>query len=105
MGERQSSSAATTIEGDAPRFFVGGAANPFGDPFDFRPIRLAKKAAAGAQFIQTQLIFDVALPRIYEAGGRHGSAREGSHHGRGWPHQMPGAAKYMRDKVPGMDVA
>jgi methylenetetrahydrofolate reductase (NADPH) len=37
-----------------PRFFIGAAANPFGDPFEFRVVRLAKKVAAGAQFIQTQ---------------------------------------------------
>ncbi|MEW6524378.1 MAG: methylenetetrahydrofolate reductase [Bacillota bacterium] len=43
-----------------PRMFIGAAANPFGDPFEFRVIRLAKKIAAGADFIQTQAIFDMA---------------------------------------------
>jgi methylenetetrahydrofolate reductase (NADPH) len=42
-----------------PRIFIGGAENPFGDPFEFRVIRLAKKAAAGADFIQTQCIYDM----------------------------------------------
>ena len=42
-----------------PKIFIGGAANPFGDPFEFRVIRLAKKAAAGADFIQTQCIYDM----------------------------------------------
>ncbi len=45
-----------------PRMYIGAAANPFGDPFEFRVIRLAKKIAAGADFIQTQAIFD--LPRF-----------------------------------------
>ncbi len=43
----------------APRMFIGAAENPFADPFDYRVIRLAKKVAAGAQFIQTQCVFDL----------------------------------------------
>jgi methylenetetrahydrofolate reductase (NADPH) len=43
-----------------PRFFVGAAWTPLGDPVEFRPLRLGKKVAAGADFIQTQGIFDVA---------------------------------------------
>ena len=46
------------IEG-APQMFIGAAANPFADPFEFRVIRLAKKAAAGVDFIQTQCIYDM----------------------------------------------
>ena len=42
-----------------PRLFLGAAANPFVPPLDFRPVRLAKKIAAGAQFIQTQYCFDI----------------------------------------------
>jgi 5,10-methylenetetrahydrofolate reductase len=42
-----------------PRFFVGAAWTPLGDPIEFRPLRLGKKVAAGADFIQTQSIFDV----------------------------------------------
>lgn len=42
-----------------PRMFIGAAANPFADPFEFRVYRLAKKVAAGADFIQTQGIYDV----------------------------------------------
>jgi methylenetetrahydrofolate reductase (NADPH) len=43
----------------APKMFIGAAENPFADPFEYRVIRLAKKVAAGAQFIQTQCVFDV----------------------------------------------
>ena len=43
----------------APEMYIGAAWTPLGDPVDFRVIRLAKKVAAGAQFIQTQSIFDV----------------------------------------------
>ena len=48
-----------------PRVFLGAAENPFAPPYDFRPLRLAKKIAAGAQFIQTQYCFDVALMRNF----------------------------------------
>ena len=42
-----------------PRVFLGAAANPFAPPLDYRPLRLAKKVAAGAQFVQTQYCFDI----------------------------------------------
>ena len=42
-----------------PQLFIGAAANPFADPFEFRAARLAKKVAAGADFIQTQIIYNV----------------------------------------------
>ncbi len=42
-----------------PDMFIGCAENPFADPFEIRAMRLAKKAAAGAQFVQTQCIFNV----------------------------------------------
>jgi methylenetetrahydrofolate reductase (NADPH) len=45
-----------------PRFFLGGASNPFVPPYDYRPQRLAKKVSAGADFIQTQYCFDI--PRV-----------------------------------------
>ncbi|MEE9322146.1 MAG: methylenetetrahydrofolate reductase [Granulosicoccus sp.] len=50
---------------EPPRVFLGAAANPFAEPFDWRPIRLAKKITAGAQFIQTQYCFDVERLRQY----------------------------------------
>lgn len=88
-----------------PRFFLGAAANPFADPFDFRPYRLAKKIKAGASFIQTQLIYNV--PKFAEYMKRSGDlgllddvyilAGVG-------PIKSSGAARYMATKVPGMDV-
>jgi methylenetetrahydrofolate reductase (NADPH) len=41
------------------RMFLGAAANPFADPFEFRAIRLGKKIRAGADFVQTQCIYDM----------------------------------------------
>jgi len=46
-------------EAKEPRMFIGGAANPFADPFDFRAVRLEKKINAGVDFIQTQCIYDM----------------------------------------------
>ncbi|MBI4830151.1 MAG: methylenetetrahydrofolate reductase [Candidatus Lindowbacteria bacterium] len=47
-----------------PKMFIGAAENPFAHPYEFRAIRLAKKVKAGADFIQTQCVFDV--PRFKE---------------------------------------
>src|SRR5690606_35897951 len=48
-----------------PAVFLGAAINPFAPPYEFRPLRLAKKIAAGAQFVQSQYCFDVPLFREY----------------------------------------
>lgn len=45
----------------APAFLIGAAANPFAVPFEMRLIRLLKKVESGAQFIQTQPVFDLEL--------------------------------------------
>lgn len=91
---------------DVPaRFFLGAAANPFADPFDFRPYRLAKKIKAGADFIQTQLIYNV--PKFAEYMKRAGDLglldKVYMLAGVG-PIKSSGAARYMATKVPGMDV-
>jgi 5,10-methylenetetrahydrofolate reductase len=53
-----------------PRVFLGAAENPFAPPYDFRVARLAKKIAAGAQFIQTQYCFDLPLLQGFMAKAR-----------------------------------
>jgi methylenetetrahydrofolate reductase (NADPH) len=93
------------ITGGPMRMLVGAASNPFADPFDFRPYRLAKKVAAGAKFIQTQLIYDMArfreyMKRVVDMGLHEKIAILA---GVG-PLKSSGAARYMRDKVPGMMV-
>jgi methylenetetrahydrofolate reductase (NADPH) len=93
------------IAGGGPPFLVGAAANPFGDPFEIRPYRLAKKVAAGANFIQTQLIYDIPrfkdyMRRVVDLGLHEKVAILA---GVG-PLKSSGMAKYMRDKVPGMIV-
>ena len=49
----------------SPQVFLGAAVNPFAPPHEFRPLRLAKKIAAGAQFVQSQYCFDVPMMRDY----------------------------------------
>jgi 5,10-methylenetetrahydrofolate reductase len=94
-----------TIKGIEPRFFVGGAANPFGDPFEWRPLRLAKKVKAGANFVQTQLIYNVPRFADYMDRVRQlGVHRQVSILAGVGPLKSPGMARYMRDEVPGLDV-
>jgi len=91
-----------TIE---PRFFVGAAANPFGDPFEYRPYRLAKKVAAGVDFIQTQLIYNIERFAEYMQKVRELGLHEKAYILAGLgPLKSPGMARYMRDQVPGLDV-
>lgn len=47
------------IKNNEPRLFIGAVENPFADPFEYRVMRLAKKIEAGADFIQTQCVFDI----------------------------------------------
>jgi len=93
------------IKGEEPRFFIGAAANPFADPFDWRPYRLLKNVEAGADFIQTQLIYNVDkfaeyMRRVLELGLHE---RVYILAGVG-PLKTPGMARYMRDQVPGIDL-
>jgi 5,10-methylenetetrahydrofolate reductase len=93
------------VKGQEPRFFLGAAANPFADPFEFRPYRLGKKIQAGADFIQTQIIFNVPkfrefMRRVVDLG-----LHEQTYLLAGVaPMRSLGAAKYMATKVPGMEV-
>jgi methylenetetrahydrofolate reductase (NADPH) len=88
-----------------PRMFVGAAANPFADPFEIRVPRLAKKIAAGVEFIQTQCIYNLEKFELWmkQAGDR--GLLERVHMLAGvTPFKSAGMAKYMKNRVPGMDV-
>lgn len=92
------------ISGGVP-LFIGAAANPFGDPFEFRPLRLEKKVRAGADFIQTQGVFDIErFARFME------KVRERGLHEKVYilagiiPMKSAGMARYMRDYVAGLIV-
>jgi 5,10-methylenetetrahydrofolate reductase len=93
------------MEGSEPRFFVGAAANPFGDPFEWRPYRLKKKVESGADFIQTQLIFNMERFAEFMEKVRELGLHEQVYILAGiGPLKSPGMARYMRDQVPGLDV-
>lgn len=88
-----------------PKMFIGAAANPFADPFELRVLRLAKKVAAGADFIQTQCIFNVDKFEKWMEGVRSMGLHKKCYILAGvTPIKSVGAARYMKNKVPGMDV-
>ncbi|MBN2058822.1 MAG: methylenetetrahydrofolate reductase [Deltaproteobacteria bacterium] len=88
-----------------PRFFIGAAANPFADPFEIRVPRLAKKIAAGAEFIQTQCIYNLEKFELWMQQVRDRGLDEKIYILAGvTPLKSAGMAKYMKNRVPGMDV-
>jgi len=85
--------------------FIGAAANPFADPFEFRVMRLAKKVKAGADFIQTQGVFDLDRFRRWMDMVREQGLDEKVHILGGIiPIRSVGMARYMRDYVAGLLV-
>lgn len=88
-----------------PRVFLGAAVNPFAPPFDYRPLHLAKKIAAGAQFVQTQYCYDVPLLERFMARVRD----QGLHErcfilvGVG-PLASAKTARWLRSNVPGVHI-
>jgi len=94
----------SNIRGDVP-IFIGAAANPFADPFEYRVIRLAKKVKAGADFIQTQAVFDVDRFEKFMQMVRDMGLDEKVHILAGViPTKSAGMARYMRDYVAGVIV-
>ncbi|HDN04383.1 MAG TPA: methylenetetrahydrofolate reductase [Chloroflexi bacterium] len=88
-----------------PCFFLGAAANPFVPPYDWRPQRLAKKIAAGAQFIQTQYCFDLPRFKEYMTQVRDlGLDKQAFILAGVGPLKSAGAAEFMRTKVPGVVI-
>ena len=88
-----------------PQMFVGAAANPFADPYEIRVSRLAKKIAAGAEFIQTQCIYNLDkfedwMKQICDRGLHEKVAILAGM----TPMKSAGMARYMKNRVPGMDV-
>jgi len=90
---------------DPPQLFIGAVANPFADPFQFRAIRLAKKVEAGAEFIQTQCIYNLKRfgewIELVKEMGLHKQVRI---LGGITPLKSARMAEYMANNVAGMDV-
>ena len=88
-----------------PDMFVGAAANPFADPFEIRVPRLAKKVACGVEFIQTQCIYNLDRFEEWMKGVRDRRLHEKVFILAGMtPMKSAGMAKFMKNRVPGMDV-
>lgn len=88
-----------------PELLVGGAANPFAEPMGLRLIRLAKKVEAGADFVQTQAVFDVGRFRRWMNGVRDIGLHERTRIIAGvLPTRSARALEYMRDEVSGMAI-
>jgi methylenetetrahydrofolate reductase (NADPH) len=90
---------------ESPKLFIGAASNPFADPFEFRVHRLAKKINAGADFIQTQCIYNMDKFREFMKMAVDMGLHEKCYILAGvTPMKSVGMAQYMAKMVPGMDV-
>jgi methylenetetrahydrofolate reductase (NADPH) len=88
-----------------PKMFVGAAANPFADPFEIRVPRLAKKIAAGVEFIQTQCIYNMEKFELWlKMAGDRGLLEKVYILAGVTPFKSAGMAKYMKNRVPGIEV-
>lgn len=88
-----------------PKIFIGAASNPFADPFEWRVHRLAKKIASGVDFIQTQCIYNMEKFRNFIKVANDMGLTEKVYILAGvTPMKSIGMARYMKTKVPGMDV-
>ena len=93
------------IKEHEPRLFIGAVANPFADPFEFRVIRLAKKIKAGADFIQTQCVFDVdKFARWMELVVKEGLHKKVYILAGLTPVRSAKALHYMKNEVAGMSI-
>lgn len=88
-----------------PKMFIGAAANPFADPFQYRVIRLAKKIDAGVDFIQTQCVYNIRRFWDWIKLAREEGLTDKVFILAGvTPLKSAGMARYMANKVAGMDV-
>ncbi len=88
-----------------PSFLIGAVENPFAPPLEFRPMRLGKKIEAGAEFIQTQICFDLPRLRLFLARAADLGLLERVPILVGvFVPRSARAVRYLRDEVPGIDV-
>jgi methylenetetrahydrofolate reductase (NADPH) len=89
----------------APRWFLGSVENPSAPPLDLRAARLGKKVAAGAQFIQTQYVFDIEVFARFMAQVRDLGLHERCHILAGvGPICSLRALSHMQNNVPGLRI-
>jgi methylenetetrahydrofolate reductase (NADPH) len=89
----------------APRVFFGAAENPTVPPLEYRMQRLAKKVAAGAQFIQTQYCYDLERLRRFMRDVEDAGLVDQVFIIAGvGPLRSAKAAEWMRTHVPGVHI-
>ena len=89
----------------APRLFIGSSINPFVPPVENRVDQLAKKIAAGAEYIQSQYCFDIPVLKDFMKRAVDMGLTEKAF-------MLPGVgiiasaktASWMRDNVPGVHI-
>jgi 5,10-methylenetetrahydrofolate reductase len=92
------------IAGEVP-IYIGAAANPFADPFEFRVKRLAKKVKAGLDFVQTQAVYDVPkFTKFMQMVCELGLDKQVHILAGVIPIRSVGMARYMRDYVSGISL-
>lgn len=88
-----------------PQMYIGAACNPFAPPYEFRPVRLAKKVRAGADFIQTQVVYDIERFEAFMSEVRRQGVHERVHILPGvMPVKSAKVMRIMRDQVSGVMV-
>ncbi|UWQ49064.1 methylenetetrahydrofolate reductase [Leisingera caerulea] len=88
-----------------PLLFLGAAENPCIPPYEWRPERLAKKVEAGAEYIQTNYIYDVPLFEKFMARVRDLGLDKKVYILAGvGPLASARAARWMRSNVPGIHI-
>jgi methylenetetrahydrofolate reductase (NADPH) len=91
--------------GDRPNVLIGAVENPFAPPHDYRPMRLGKKIDAGAEFIQTQICFNVDRLRVFMSRSAElGLLDHAWVLGGVFIPRSARAVRYLRDQVPGIDI-
>ena len=104
MREEKKFLSGANISGEVP-LFIGAAENPYADPFEYRTPRLAKKIAAGVDFIQTQAIFDVdKFAKWMKEVTDRGLDKKVHILAGVIPIKTVGMGRYMKDNVPGVHV-
>ena len=90
---------------EPPHVFLGAAINPFVPPLDFRPLRLAKKIEAGAQFVQSQYCYDISRLQEYMRKVRDMGLHEKVFILVGvGPLRSAHSAEWIREHVPGVHI-
>jgi methylenetetrahydrofolate reductase (NADPH) len=88
-----------------PKFYIGCAVNPFADPYEIRVPRFRLKIEAGADFVQTQCIYNMKKFKQYMEESRKEGLHEKAKILAGvTPLKSAGMAKFMKKFVAGMDI-